>query len=395
MKLPKLPKLQHIVARLLSPITSRIQARKDKKAAQIAEAAKQAAIQADKQLIDDLVAGLPNTEMLMVRTCLENQLANINQRLTSTSPVSVVDSKSVMMKLNQRVMLNMLRFRDIVGIQPMQAPASLVYSMQFKEDNETPDGGKNSRLEVVSNAIAAGSRKMRLVLAIEAVEDLASLHGIDIEDELISVMASECADEYAQMIINDIIAVGEQRTATGDTGPFIATAIDNVLVTINQAANQIAQKTRRGCGNVLIMSPIALSMLSTSKYFQFKKDENVDYTTMMLKKVGYVGRDPGHKQYTVYTSLDPQLSQDGKETIIVGYKGGSGECDTAYILCPYIPIASCGVVMDPITFTPQMKFMTRYGLFVANGEENALYDAKNYYRTVTFDATKIIETLTM
>ena len=63
MKLPKLPALPHIVARLLSPITSRIQARKDKKAAQIAEAAKQAAIQADKQLIDDLVAGLPNTEM--------------------------------------------------------------------------------------------------------------------------------------------------------------------------------------------------------------------------------------------------------------------------------------------------------------------------------------------
>lgn len=393
MKLPKLPTLPPIVARLLSPITSRIQARKDKKAAQIAEAAKQAAIQADKQLIDDLVAGLPNTEMLMVRTCLENQLNYINQELASSPASSKVGTKTIMMKLGRQVALHLLRFRGVVGVQPMQAPASLVYSMRFSDDGGASNGEKRLRLEVVSNAVAARTQKLQACYSIEAAHDLANFHDIDFEKEIVAILAAECAEEYAQLIVKDLLAVGDQLIATGDTGPFMATAVDNVLVTINQAASQIAQHTRRGAGNVLIMSPIALALLSASKNFQFTKDEDVDETLMMLRKVGYVGNVASSKQYTVYTSLDPQLSQDGKETIIVGYKGGSGECDTAYILCPYIPITSSGVVIDPRTFQPQVQLMTRFGLFVANGDDNEMYDVKNYYRTVTFDLTKFFETL--
>ena len=392
MKLPKLPTLPPIVARLLSPITSRIQAHKDKKAAQIAEAAKQAAIQADKQLIDELVAGLPNTESLMVRTCLENQMAYINQDLAARPPSSLVGTKKIMMALARRVMMHLLQFRGVVGIQPMQAPASLVYSMRFG-DGGTVDGAQQMRLEVVSNAVAARTQKLQACYSIEAAHDMARMHDIDFEKEIVSILATECAEDYARLIITDLIGAGEQLVATGETGPFMATAVDNVIVTINKAANQIAQHTRRGAGNVLIMSPIALAMLSSSKTFQFTKDNNLDVSAYFLQKVGHVGNAGVSKQYTVYTSLDPRLSQDGKETIIVGYKGGSGECDTAYILCPYIPVTSSGVVIDPRTFAPQVQLMTRYGLFVADGSENTMYDVKNYYRTVTFDLTKFIETL--
>ncbi len=393
MKLPKLPALPPIVARLLSPITSRIQARKDKKAAAIALAAKQAAIQADKQLIDDLVAGLPNTEMLMVRACLENQLAYINQDLASRPPSSMVGTKKIMMSLGQRVALHLLRFRGVVGIQPMSAPASLVYSMRFSGEDQ-PDGTSRMRLEVVSNAVAARTQKLQACYSIEAAHDLANFHDIDFEKEIVSILATECAEEYARLIVGDLAVAGEQLIASGDTGPFIATAVDNVLVTINQAASQIAHKTRRGAGNVLIMSPIALSMLTTSNNFEFTKDEeDAANTLMMLRKVGYVGNASTSKQYTVYTSMDPQLSQDGKETIIVGYKGGSGECDAAYILCPYIPVTSSGVVIDPQTFQPQVQLMTRYGQFIARGDENEMYDVKNYYRTVTFDIKKFIDNL--
>lgn len=387
----KLPKLPQFVVRLLSPITSRIQARKDKKAAEAAKLAAEAAIQADKQLIDDLVAGLPNTEALMVRTCLENQLVYLSQELAARSTSGLIHSKEVMMRLGKRIMMELLRFRGVIGIQPMSAPAALAYSMRFSEDPVT-EGPSRLRLEVVPNAVAARSRKLQARFNLEAAEDLKTVFALDFEQELIAILATECAEEYAASIVHDLNAsAGERLEATGETSAFVSTAVDSVLVAINQAANRIAQLTRRGAGNVLIMSPIAFATLSTSKNFPFTQEEDASSHVTMLRKMGVVAYPGGGKMFTVYTSLSPELSQDGKETIIVGYKGGSGECDTAYILCPYIPIVSNGVTIDPATFSPQLGLSTRYGQFTARGDENEMYNIENYYHTVSFSLTNFLK----
>lgn len=389
MKLPKLPKF---IARFIEPITVSYAAYKAKKAAE-------AAVAADNKLMADLMADVSKSDEYFIRPCLENQLMYINQEIASRGVTGLVGSKPTTMALGKRVAQHLLRFRGVIGIQPIPAPASLVYSMHFREDDSS-DGQKRLRLEVVSKAVTARTRKLQANYTLELVQDLAAMYDIDFETEIVSVLASECVEEYARQIVYDLRSAGEEFAATGETGPFMSSAVANVIITINRAATDIARTTCRGAGNVLIMSPIALSMLSASKHFPFVKEEDEGGDTVLtMRKAGYIGLSENSgmtgKQYTVYVSLDPSLSQDGKETIIVGYKGANGETDTAYILSPYIPVMTSGVVIDPDTFAPRVTMMTRYAQYVADGKDNEMYDVKNYYRTVTFDLNRIMLSATV
>ena len=46
--------------------------------------------------------------------------------------------------------------------------------------------------------------------------------------------------------------------------------------------------------------------------------------------------------------------------VLAGYKGSASQ-DAPAFYCPYIPLMSSGVVLDPSTFEPVVSFMTRYG----------------------------------
>ena len=68
--------------------------------------------------------------------------------------------------------------------------------------------------------------------------------------------------------------------------------------------------------------------------------------------------------------------------VLVGYKGSS-ESDAAAFYCPYIPLMSSGVVLDPSTFEPVVSFMTRYGYVELNNTASSLGNAADYLGTVT------------
>jgi hypothetical protein len=70
------------------------------------------------------------------------------------------------------------------------------------------------------------------------------------------------------------------------------------------------------------------------------------------------------------------------DTIIIGYKGSS-ESDAAAFYCPYIPLMSSGVVLDPATFEPVVSFMTRYGYVELTNTASSLGNAADYLGTVT------------
>jgi hypothetical protein len=69
-------------------------------------------------------------------------------------------------------------------------------------------------------------------------------------------------------------------------------------------------------------------------------------------------------------------------SILVGYKGSS-ESDAPAFYCPYIPLMSSGVVLDPATFEPVVSFMTRYGYVELNNTASSLGNAADYLGTVT------------
>jgi hypothetical protein len=65
------------------------------------------------------------------------------------------------------------------------------------------------------------------------------------------------------------------------------------------------------------------------------------------------------------------------QAVLVGYKGTS-ETDAAAFYCPYIPLMSSGVVLDPSTFEPVVSFMTRYGYVELTNTASSFGNAADY-----------------
>jgi hypothetical protein len=68
--------------------------------------------------------------------------------------------------------------------------------------------------------------------------------------------------------------------------------------------------------------------------------------------------------------------------VIVGYKGSS-EADAPAFYCPYIPLMSSGVVLNPTTFEPTVSFLTRYGYVELSNTASSLGNAADYLGRVS------------
>jgi hypothetical protein len=76
------------------------------------------------------------------------------------------------------------------------------------------------------------------------------------------------------------------------------------------------------------------------------------------------------------------------DAVLIGYKGSS-EADAAAFYCPYIPLMSSGVVLDPATFEPVVGFMTRYGYVELNNTASSLGNAADYLGKVAIEGDKV------
>ena len=74
--------------------------------------------------------------------------------------------------------------------------------------------------------------------------------------------------------------------------------------------------------------------------------------------------------------------------VLVGYKG-STETDAAAFYCPYIPLMSSGVILDPSTFEPTVGFMTRYGYVELTNTASSLGNAADYLGEVAITASAL------
>lgn len=248
-------------------------------------------------------------------------------------------------------------------------------------------GGRTMKLEVISQAVEAGTRKLQAGWTIEAMQDLKSQHGLDLESELSQVVSAEIVQEIDSEILSDLIAlagtVGTYDYATIGLGPqyqpaYLGDRFANLGIVINAVANEIARKTRRGPGNFIVVSPMVVSILQSAAKSvfapaiagSFKGPNN----TMLVGTL--------NGTIKVYSYLWNQVSGVGaavNDVILVGYKGGNGETDTGYFYCPYIPLMSSGVIINPITFQPVVSMMTRYGKTAFTQTETSLGNSADYY----------------
>ena len=255
-------------------------------------------------------------------------------------------------------------------------------------------GGRKVSLEVVSQAVEAGSRKLQAGWSIEAMQDLQSQHGLDLEAELTKVMSAEIVQEIDSEILSDLMALAGTTSAfdlanygspAGFQPAFLGDKMANLGVHINFVCNEIARKTRRGAGNWIVVSPMTVSVLQSAAKSVFAPAVSGSFkgpnNTMLVGTL--------NGTIKVYSYLWNQNSAlgitggAGADTILVGYKGGNGETDVGYFYCPYIPLMSSGVVINPVTFQPVVSLMTRYGKATFVSTVTSLGNSADYYGKIS------------
>ena len=234
--------------------------------------------------------------------------------------------------------------------------------------------GRKLSVQILKQAVEAKTRKLSASWTFEAAQDAQSMHGLDIEAEVMAALAQEITAEIDQEILYSLRALAAteetfNQAAVSGTATFVGDEHAALAVLVNRVANKIASRTRRGAGNWAVVSPQALTILQSATTSAFARTtEGTFEAPTNTKFVGTL-----NSAMKVY--VDSYAADD--TAVLVGYKGSS-EADAAAFYCPYIPLMSSGVVLNPSTFEPVVGFMTRYGYVELSNTASSLGNAGDY-----------------
>lgn len=222
--------------------------------------------------------------------------------------------------------------------------------------------------------VEAGTRKLKSRWSVEVSQDLKAMHGLDIEAEMMDILAYEITAEIDRELIYKIKVAAASNSAsetldyqTDLDGRWEAEKYRNIYNVLIRKANQIAIDTRRGAGNFAIASPVMCAALeATSAFTVAASNASVNTNQTGVAKVGSLdGRMMVYRD-TFATADD----------IVVGYKGASSY-DTGLIYLPYIQLMVSKATYED-SFQPSVGLMSRYAI------HNNMFGASNYYIRVLF-----------
>jgi hypothetical protein len=243
--------------------------------------------------------------------------------------------------------------------------------------------------------VEAKSRALKAEYSLELAQDLKAIHGLNAEAELANILSTEILSEINREVIRTIYKVAEQGAATNvatpgvfdldidSNGRWSVEKFKGLIFQIERDANAIAQRTRRGKGNVIMCSADVASALTMAGVLDYtpalNANLNVDDTGNTFAGV-LMGK------YRVY--IDPYSANvSANQYYVVGYKGTS-PYDAGIFYAPYIPLQMVRAVGEN-TFQPKIGFKTRYGLVAnpfAEGLDKGLgrlqINSNRYYRRV-------------
>jgi hypothetical protein len=242
--------------------------------------------------------------------------------------------------------------------------------------------------------VTAQSRALKAEYSLELAQDLKAIHGLDAETELSNILSTEILAEINREVIRTIYAtavVGAQYGTTNagtfdlDTdsnGRWSVERFKGLIFQIERDANVIAKQTRRGKGNVMIVSSDVASAMAMAGVLQYTPALQTD---LQVDDTGNTFAGLLHGRIKVY--IDPYFGgyTSNQELVTIGYKGSS-PYDAGLFYCPYVPLQMVRAV-DQYTFQPKIGFKTRYGmvanpfaegLTAGNGRMNAR--TNQYYR---------------
>ena len=374
-----------------------------------------------------LLEGLQGNRRASMAVCLENTRRSLAESATAgaTSAGNVATLNRVILPVIRRVMPTVIA-NEIIGVQPMTGPVGQIHTLRVRyadssnevtageealspfkiaqaysgnNNSSTPAAAATSSLEgtpgnrmsiqILKAPVEAKSRKLSARWTFEAAQDAQAQQGIDIEAEIMAALAQEITAEIDQEILASLRSLAtvdltyDQSLVSG-TATFVGDEHAALAIMINRVSNLIAQRTRRGAGNWAVVSNQALTILQSATTSAFARTTEGTFEAPTNTK--FVGTLNGAMR--VY--VDAYLSDTGADNnqILVGYKGAS-EADAAAFYCPYIPLMSSGVVLDPATFEPVVGFLTRYGYVQLNNTASSLGNAADYLSKVAITSATV------
>ena len=370
-----------------------------------------------------LLEGLQGTKKSVMGVTLENTRRYLSESATSgaTSAGNVATLNRVILPVIRRVMPTVIA-NELVGVQPMTGPVGQIHTLRVRyadsatgvtageealspfkiaeaysgNDSATAaasstaslegQAGKRMSIQILKQTVEAKTRKLSARWTFESAQDAQAQQGIDVEAEIMAALAQEITAEIDQEIIASLISLAGTPTQTYDqanvsgTATFVGDEHAALAIQINRVSNLIAQRTRRGAGNYAVVSPFALTILQSATTSAFARTTEGTFEAPTNTK--FVG--------TLNNALKVYVNSYANDatSILVGYKGAS-ESDAPAFYCPYIPLMSSGVVLDPSTFEPVVSFMTRYGYVELSNTASSLGNAADYLGLVQITSANV------
>jgi hypothetical protein len=372
---------------------------------------------------DALLEGLSGSKRNSMSVILENTKKYLRENASagSTTSGNIATLNRVILPVIRRVMPTVIA-NELVGVQPMTGPVGQIHTLRVRYAQSLQDdsaaatsvaagsealspftiataystvpqatttatgytgnntatmegtGGKQISVQILKQAVEAKTRKLQARWTFESAQDAQAMHGIDVEAEIMAALAQEITAEIDQEILLSLSTLAateytyNQATVSG-TATFVGDEHAALAVLINRVANLIAQRTRRGAGNWCVVSPASLTVLQSATTSAFARTTEGTFEAPTNTK--FVGTLNGAMRVFVNSYASDTAS------VLVGYKGTS-EADAAAFYCPYIPLMSSGVVLDPSTFEPVVSFMTRYGFVELTNTASSFGNAADY-----------------
>ena len=243
--------------------------------------------------------------------------------------------------------------------------------------------------------VTAKSRALKAEYSLELAQDLKAIHGLNAEAELANILSTEILAEINREVIRSIYKVAESgaQTNVASAGSFDLDVDSNgrwsvekfkgLIFQIERDANAIAQRTRRGKGNMILCSADVASALTMAGVLDYTPALNAN---LQVDDTGNTFAGVLQGKYRVY--IDPYSANvSANQYYVVGYKGSS-PYDAGLFYCPYVPLQMVRAVGEN-SFQPKIGFKTRYGLVAnpfAEGTTQGLgrlaVNANRYYRRV-------------
>ena len=375
-----------------------------------------------------LLEGLNGNKKSVMAATLENTRKYLSETATAgaTSAGNVATLNRVILPVIRRVMPTVIA-NELVGVQPMTGPVGQIHTLRVRYADSISTGGgtdvtageealspfkiaeaysgnegnpgtadvtaamegvagNRMSIQILKQTVEAKSRKLSARWTFEAAQDAQSQHGIDVEAEIMAALAQEITAEIDQEVLASLTSLAGtavetyNQAAVSGTATFVGDEHAALAVQINRVSNLIAQRTRRGAGNWAVVSPFTLTLLQSATTSAFARTtEGTFEAPTNTKMVGTLNNAMKVYVNTYASDASP---------VLIGYKGTS-ESDAAAFYCPYIPLMSSGVVLDPGTFEPTVSFMTRYGYVELTNTASSLGNAADYLAKVAIDNSNV------